>query len=180
MRLGDGIEDGLGDILAFKLLHVAEPHNCIGYRLVSSDAIYKWDLKDRGEDISVAVKGSVRVTDSLYARDLALEGLGIAYLLEPLVREHLKAGRLREVLPAASMDEPGLFIYSALCRPRCRSSGRSSTRRARSCSKSGEISRSPTLANHDSACGNLLSIILAALEGTTVHQSAFGNRPAAI
>jgi len=86
-------------------------HNCIGYRLVSSEAVYEWDLKDRGKDISVAVKGSVRVTDSLYARDLALEGLGIAYLFEPLVREHLKAGRLREVLPAASVDEPGLFIY---------------------------------------------------------------------
>jgi DNA-binding transcriptional LysR family regulator len=86
-------------------------HNCIGYRLVSSDAVYAWDLQDRGREVSVSVSGSVRVTDSLYARDLALHGVGIAYVFEPLVREDLQAGRLRRVLPAASIEEPGLFLY---------------------------------------------------------------------
>src|SRR6266851_3229069 len=86
-------------------------HNCIGYRLISSDAVYAWDLQDRGREVSVSVSGSVRVTDSLYARDLALRGVGIAYVFEPLVREDLQAGRLRRVLPAASIEEPGLFLY---------------------------------------------------------------------
>lgn len=86
-------------------------HNCIGYRLVSSDAVYAWDLRDRGRDVSVSVSGSVRVTDSSYARDLALHGVGIAYVFEPLVREELRAGRLRRVLPAASIEESGLFLY---------------------------------------------------------------------
>jgi len=35
----------------------------------------------------------------------------IAYLFEPLVRDDLNAGRLRQVLPAASIEEPGLFLY---------------------------------------------------------------------
>ncbi len=86
-------------------------NNCIGYRLISSDAVYAWDLQDRGREVSVSVSGSVRVTDSLYARDLALRGVGIAYVFEPLVREDLQAGRLRRVLPAASIEEPGLFLY---------------------------------------------------------------------
>jgi DNA-binding transcriptional LysR family regulator len=86
-------------------------HNCIGYRLISSDAAYAWDLQDRGQDVSVSVSGSVRVTDSLYARELALRGVGIAYIFEPLVREDLRAGRLRRVLPATSVEEPGLFLY---------------------------------------------------------------------
>ncbi len=86
-------------------------HNCIGYRLISSDAVYAWDLQDRGREVSVSVSGSVRVTDSLYARDLALRGVGIAYVFEPLVRQDLQAGRLRRVLPAASIEEPGLFLY---------------------------------------------------------------------
>jgi DNA-binding transcriptional LysR family regulator len=86
-------------------------HNCIGYRLISSEAVYAWDLKDRGRDVSVSVSGSVRVTDSHYARELALIGVGIAYVFEPMVREDLQAGRLRRVLPAASIDEPGLFLY---------------------------------------------------------------------
>jgi DNA-binding transcriptional LysR family regulator len=32
-------------------------HNCIGYRLISSDAAYAWDLQDRGQDVSVSVCG---------------------------------------------------------------------------------------------------------------------------
>jgi DNA-binding transcriptional LysR family regulator len=53
----------------------------------------------------------VRVTDSSYARELALRGVGIAYVFEPLVREDLRAGRLRRVMPATSIEEPGLFLY---------------------------------------------------------------------
>jgi DNA-binding transcriptional LysR family regulator len=86
-------------------------HNCIGYRLISSHAAYAWDLQDRGREVSVSVSGSVRVTDALYARELALQGVGIAYIFEPLVRQDLLAGRLRRVLPACSIEEPGLFLY---------------------------------------------------------------------
>jgi DNA-binding transcriptional LysR family regulator len=57
------------------------------------------------------VSGSVRVTDSLYARELAQQGVGIAYIFEPLVREDLRAGRLQCVLPACGIEEPGLFLY---------------------------------------------------------------------
>lgn len=86
-------------------------HNCIGYRLLSSGAAYAWELQDKGRDVSVAVGGSVRVSDPLYARDLALEGVGIAYLFEPLVRDDLRARRLKQVLAEASIEEPGLFLY---------------------------------------------------------------------
>ncbi|MEP7007270.1 MAG: LysR family transcriptional regulator [Sphingomonas bacterium] len=86
-------------------------HNCIGYRLIASDTAYAWDLQDRGQDIPVSVSGTVRVTDSMYARELALEGVGIAYLFEPLVRDDLRAGRLGRVLPETSIEEPGLFLY---------------------------------------------------------------------
>jgi DNA-binding transcriptional LysR family regulator len=86
-------------------------HNCIGYRLISSDATYAWELTEGGQDISVSVTGTVRVTDSLYARELALRGVGIAYIFEPLVREDLRAARLRQIMPATSLEEPGLFLY---------------------------------------------------------------------
>jgi DNA-binding transcriptional LysR family regulator len=86
-------------------------HNCIGYRLMSSDAVYAWDLQDGGRELAVSVSGTVRVTDSIYARELALRGVGIAYLFEPLVREDLSAGRLKRILPEASIQEPGLFLY---------------------------------------------------------------------
>jgi DNA-binding transcriptional LysR family regulator len=86
-------------------------HNCIGYRLISSEAVYAWDLQHGGRELAVTVSGTVRVTDSLYARELALRGVGIAYLFEPLVRDDLRAGRLIRILPEASIEEPGLFLY---------------------------------------------------------------------
>jgi DNA-binding transcriptional LysR family regulator len=86
-------------------------HACIGYRLIAANSVYAWDLSEKGRDISVAVGGPVRVTDSLYARDLALSGVGIAYLFEPLVRADIRDGRLNWILPDASAEEPGLFLY---------------------------------------------------------------------
>ena len=86
-------------------------HNCIGYRLVSTGATYRWELSDNGRDVSVQVGGTVRVTDSALARDLALAGVGIAYLFEPLVRADIRERRLKWLLPKASVEEPGLFLY---------------------------------------------------------------------
>jgi len=86
-------------------------HNCIGFRLLASGAVYAWELQDDGRDIAVDVHGSVRVSDPLHARDLALAGVGIAYLLEPLVADAVRDGRLQRVLPDSAIEEPGLFLY---------------------------------------------------------------------
>ena len=90
-------------------------HNCIGYRFVTSGAVYDWDLRDdtrgAGAAVTAAVGGSVRVTDALYAKELALAGIGIAYLFEPLVASELRDGTLRQVLPRTAFREPGLFLY---------------------------------------------------------------------
>ncbi|OHV63944.1 transcriptional regulator [Mesorhizobium sp. LCM 4577] len=86
-------------------------HNCIGYRLVRSGALYRWDLNDNGKDVVVETRGTAIVTDSLGAIDLALAGVGLAYVFEPLVRADLAAGRLVQILPQTAIEEPGLFLY---------------------------------------------------------------------
>jgi DNA-binding transcriptional LysR family regulator len=86
-------------------------HNCVGFRLLASGAIYDWELQDDGVDLKIPVRGTVRVSDAGYACELALAGVGIAYLLEPLAAEALADGRLSEVLPEAAIEEPGLFVY---------------------------------------------------------------------
>ncbi|TPI68016.1 LysR family transcriptional regulator [Mesorhizobium sp. B3-1-3] len=86
-------------------------HNCVGYRLVRSGALYRWDLNDSGKDVVVETRGTAVVTDSLGAIDLALAGLGLAYVFEPLVRADLAAGRLVQLLPRTAIEEPGLFLY---------------------------------------------------------------------
>jgi DNA-binding transcriptional LysR family regulator len=87
-------------------------HNCIGFRLLTAGSLYAWELTDEdGRDVSVATQGSVVVTDATYARDLALAGVGLLYVFEPLIRADLEAGRLVEVLPEAAIEEPGFFVY---------------------------------------------------------------------
>lgn len=85
--------------------------NCIGFRLLTSRGIYAWELQENGKDISVAVRGTALITDPTYARELALAGIGVAYVFEPLVRDDLRARRLSWVLPDTAIEEPGLFIY---------------------------------------------------------------------
>ena len=88
-----------------------ERHNCIGYRFVTSGAVYDWDLRDGAHAVALKVDGSVRVTDAVHAKELALAGVGVAYLFEPLARAELRAGTLRQVLPRSAFEEPGLFLY---------------------------------------------------------------------
>ena len=96
-----------------RALRDLDRHNCIGYRFVTSGAVYDWDLRDGAHDVAKAVAGTVRVTDPVHAKDLALAGVGIAYLFEPLAFHELRAGTLRQVLPRSAFEEPGLFLYFA-------------------------------------------------------------------
>ena len=86
-------------------------HNAIGYRQLRSGGLYRWDLCENGKDVSVETRGTVVVTEAMAARDLALAGVGLAYIFEPLVRADIEVGRLIELLPEASIEEPGLFLY---------------------------------------------------------------------
>jgi DNA-binding transcriptional LysR family regulator len=86
-------------------------HNCIGFRQPTSGGIYAWDLTREGEDVSVDVKGTMLVSDPTYAKDLALAGVGIAYVFEPLIRAEIRDRRLKWILPEAAIEEPGLFLY---------------------------------------------------------------------
>jgi DNA-binding transcriptional LysR family regulator len=87
-------------------------HNCIGYRLLGAGSLYDWDLVDaKGHAVAFKTSGTAVITDSTFARDLALAGVGIAYIFEPAVRSDIAAGRLRQLLPRTAIEEQGLFLY---------------------------------------------------------------------
>jgi DNA-binding transcriptional LysR family regulator len=94
-----------------KTLDDLQLHNCINYRQISTGGTYAWDLSDNKNTIRLAVRGTARVSESLFAISLALAGVGIAYVFEPLVHKDLSEGRLREVLAEKAVMEPGLFLY---------------------------------------------------------------------
>jgi DNA-binding transcriptional LysR family regulator len=86
-------------------------HNCIGFRLIGSGGVYDWELRDGDRLVAVKTSGTTLVTDATHARDLALAGVGIAYVPEPLVRGAIRAGHLKRLLPHSAIEEDGLFLY---------------------------------------------------------------------
>lgn len=49
--------------------------------------------------------------DNSLSASLAEQGLGLAYVLEPLVAEQLRTGRLQRVLEPYAPTVPGFFLY---------------------------------------------------------------------
>jgi DNA-binding transcriptional LysR family regulator len=86
-------------------------HNCIAYRLIKSGGLYRWELLDDGREVAVEATGSTVINDPMYALDLARAGVGLAYVMEPVVRADIAAGHLTQVLPKSFSEWPGLFLY---------------------------------------------------------------------
>jgi DNA-binding transcriptional LysR family regulator len=85
-------------------------HDCINYRNPDG-SIYRWELTDRGKEIEIAVDGRLAMNDRELMVTPALEGVGLAYVAESRVREHLAHKRLVRVLEAYCPPFPGLFLY---------------------------------------------------------------------
>ncbi|WP_457389892.1 LysR family transcriptional regulator [Roseateles sp. P5_E1] len=131
IRLGEQVQQDMVSVRLtppFKAILVASPdylarrgapsrvaelaaHNCIGFRLLAAGSLYDWELREAGETVAVRTTGSAVITDASFARDLALAGVGIAYIFEPLVHAELRSGRLQQLLPESAFEEPGLFLY---------------------------------------------------------------------
>ena len=88
-----------------------QQHNCIGLRLGKSGAIFEWELIDRKKPVVVKTSGTALVTDLMQALSLALAGVGIAYVAEPLARRYLREGSLKWLLPQSATEYDGLFLY---------------------------------------------------------------------
>jgi len=88
-----------------------QAHDCINYRRRSLGNVYRWEFTERGKDFEIGVKGRLLLDDADLMLDAALDGLGLAYLLETSVIEHVRAGRLVAVLSDFCPTFPGFFLY---------------------------------------------------------------------
>lgn len=86
-------------------------HRALRYRLQSSGALYRWEFVENGREVEIDVPGPLTLNDETLLPSLALKGLGLAYLAEPLVRGHVRRGELETVLDAFCPESPGLFLY---------------------------------------------------------------------
>jgi DNA-binding transcriptional LysR family regulator len=85
-------------------------HACLRFRR-SDGALALWQLNDNSRGVEVAVTGPLIANDFPTLLGAALEGMGLAQLPEPMVREHLSAGRLESVLERYAPTAPGIFLY---------------------------------------------------------------------
>ncbi|RZJ59960.1 MAG: LysR family transcriptional regulator [Acidovorax sp.] len=87
-------------------------HACINWRLQADGSAYRWEFEQAGKRVEVAVDGPLVTNHSDLGVAAALQGLGIAYLFErEQMDEHLRQGRLVQVLADWSVTRPGLFLY---------------------------------------------------------------------
>ncbi len=85
-------------------------HRCINWRWPGNAGLYKWEFMRDSVWFSVAVNGPLIVSHRDAALRAALQGVGIAYWNELLVRRHVGAGRLLTMLEEFSPDFPGWHL----------------------------------------------------------------------
>jgi len=86
-------------------------HECILYRLRTSGAVYRWELVDAGKPLTVSVDGRISMNDGDLLVSAALDGLGLACVLEGRVREELAQKRLVRVLEPFCPSFRGFYLY---------------------------------------------------------------------
>ena len=85
-------------------------HACIRFRLPSG-GIYRWEFEKKGEVLEVEVDGPLTLGDQQVMLQAALDGAGLAIVLESHARPHLKARQLVRVLADWCAPFPGYFLY---------------------------------------------------------------------
>lgn len=130
LRLGELLEDDmvaikLGDDL--RMCAVASPeyvaeygipadlselqkHRCINWRWAGGRGIYNWEFFKDGHWTSVAVNGPLTVSCSEMAISAAVQGVGIAFWTEQVVRPLIDEGLLVPMLEKFSPFFPGWYL----------------------------------------------------------------------
>jgi DNA-binding transcriptional LysR family regulator len=86
-------------------------HNCINLRLPTYGGLYGWEFEKDGHELRVRVDGQLVFNNIALRLNAALAGLGLAYLPEDQIEDHLAKGRLVRVLDEWCSPFPGYHLY---------------------------------------------------------------------
>ena len=86
-------------------------HRCINIRMATAGGLYAWELEKGARDLAVRVDGQLVFNNSRMAVRAALDGLGLACVLEDLVADELAAGSLVRVLSDWCPPFAGYHLY---------------------------------------------------------------------
>ena len=86
-------------------------HNCINIRLPTYGTLFPWEFEKDGHELKVRVEGQAVFNNIGMRLASVLEGIGLSYLPEDQVLEHIAAGRLVRVLEDWSPTFTGYHLY---------------------------------------------------------------------
>lgn len=86
-------------------------HNCIQIRMPTHGNILQWEFERDGRELNVRVDGQLVFNNVAMRMDAVLRGLGLAYMPEDLVEQHIREGRLVRVLEDWCLPFPGYHLY---------------------------------------------------------------------
>jgi DNA-binding transcriptional LysR family regulator len=85
-------------------------HRCIQYRLGPDQPLVEWSFIRGGRTQRVPVEGRVIINNSDLAIRAAIDGVGIAHIIEALARLYLESGQLVRVLEEFSPSFEGFLL----------------------------------------------------------------------
>lgn len=86
-------------------------HNCINLRLQTLGGLYAWEFEKNGRPLNVRVAGQIICNGPSAVLSAAERGLGIAYVLEDMVRDRIARKTLVRVLEDWCPPFPGYHLY---------------------------------------------------------------------
>jgi DNA-binding transcriptional LysR family regulator len=86
-------------------------HNCIGFRLPTLGNLYVWELSKGKKIANVRVSGNLVLNGLYQIITAAVHGLGLAFIPEEAVRQHLDEGRLVTVMRDWCPTYTGFHLY---------------------------------------------------------------------
>ena len=85
-------------------------HRCINFRQGSS-GVYRWEFDKGKKSLVVAVDGPLVIDDWEISVRAALDGVGVAFMVEQHAAPHIASGALVRVLEDWCPPFPGYFLY---------------------------------------------------------------------
>jgi DNA-binding transcriptional LysR family regulator len=90
--------------------HDLTHHRCLNFRHGSA-GVYRWEFDKGNQSLAVAVQGPLIVDDVELLIQAAIDGVGLAFMLEEHAAPHLASGALVRVLEDWCPPFAGYFLY---------------------------------------------------------------------
>jgi DNA-binding transcriptional LysR family regulator len=86
-------------------------HRAINLRQRSSGGLYAWELEKDGHEVRSRMEGPLIFDSSAMVLEAALEGFGLAFVMQDEAAAHLASGALRQVMADWTQPFAGYYLY---------------------------------------------------------------------